>query len=84
MAGGPAIDRAGAVSRVLRDVRGHAEQAGRRDKVPGVVPLVRPERDAPGVLPGASGRAPARRRPAAGGRTPPRAVAILSAPFGVA
>src|SRR5437773_8403239 len=52
MAGGPAVERAGAVRGVLRHVRGHAQQAGRGDEIARVVPLVGPARDAPSTLQG--------------------------------
>src|SRR5216117_2149101 len=44
MAGGPPIDRAGALGRVLGDVRRDAEQPNRLDEIPRVVALVSPER----------------------------------------
>src|SRR5439155_17384 len=47
VAGGPAVDRAGAVRGVLRHVRGHAEQPDGGDEVPRVVPLVGSEGDPP-------------------------------------
>src|SRR5204863_9797039 len=44
MAGGPPIDRAGALGRVLGDVRRDAEQRNRLDGLRRVVALVSPER----------------------------------------
>src|SRR5437773_481305 len=53
MAGGPAVDRTGAVRGVRGHVRSHAQQPDRGDKIPRVIPLVGAERNAPLPIPGA-------------------------------
>src|SRR2546428_5567826 len=62
MAGGPAVERAGAARGVLRPLRGHAPQAGGGGENPRVRPPVRPPRDAPPPRPGPR-PFPARRPP---------------------
>src|SRR5436190_22647973 len=46
MPSGATVDRAGAMAGVLRDMRGHSEQAHRRDEIARVIALVGSERDA--------------------------------------